>query len=104
MNSPCLFLQRLGVDDLRVERRLMMKEIASEVAERHELTLEDLRGPSRYRTVAWARQEAMALIRAEGRYSYPQIGRFFGGRDHTTILVGVRHHEARQAAREGMAA
>ena len=71
-----------------------MREIATLVAERHGLTLEELRGPSRKHRVSRPRQEAMAFMRAEGRFSYPQIARYFG-KDHTTVLHAVRAHAAR---------
>lgn len=75
-----------------------MREIASEVAHRHGLTLEDLKGPSRRQEISQPRQEAMALMCAERRWSLPQIGRFFGGRDHTTVIHGVRAHQRRTEA------
>lgn len=67
------------------------------VAEKYELSPCDLFGPSSRRHVAYARHEAMAAVRDMGRLSYPQIGRVFGGRDHTTVLSGIRHHRARMA-------
>lgn len=72
---------------------LTMKAIAEEVCERYGLTLEELKGPGTYRRVARPRQEAYAIMYATGRYSYPQIGRFFGGRDHTAVYYGIRRHE-----------
>lgn len=77
--------------------RLTMREIAMSVAEKYGLTLLDLMGESRLARIAHPRQEAMWLIRQGGRCSLPMIGRFFG-RDHTTILHGVRAHELRIAA------
>lgn len=74
-----------------------MREIAERVAFRVGVSLEDLRGASRKRYIAHPRQEVFALIYATDRFSLPQIGRYFGGRDHTTILYGIREHEARLA-------
>lgn len=74
-----------------------MKEIAILVAERHGVTLEDLRGPSRRLRASRPRQEAMALIMAQKRYSYPQVGRFFN-RDHTTVIHGERAYQKRLEA------
>lgn len=102
MNSPCLFLRRLGVDDL-ITGKATMREIACQVAERYDLTLADFKGSSSAYRIAHPRQEAMALIRTEGRFSYLQIGRFFN-RDHTTVLHGVRAHSARRTAAMGIAA
>lgn len=75
-----------------------MRDVAIEVAARHGSTIAELRGCSRQRCVAWARQEAFAEIYSLGRFSLPQIGRFFGDRDHTTVLFGIRRHKERLAA------
>lgn len=105
MNSPCLFLRRLGVDDIDLpERKATMREISTLVAARYGLTLEDMRSRRNRRALSIPRHEAMSLIRAEGRYSFPQIGGYFGGRHHTTIMHGVRAHEDRLAAARGIAA
>ena len=50
----------------------------------------DLKGKSRQRQVARARQIAMYLARQHTESSLPEIGRAFGGRDHTTVLTSVR--------------
>jgi chromosomal replication initiator protein len=50
----------------------------------------DVRGPSRQRQIARARQVSMFLIRTHLKASLPEIGRFFGGRDHTTALSSIR--------------
>ncbi len=81
-------------------RRISMREIAALVAERHGLSVEELRGPGRSRRLAHPRQEAFALIRKHTAVSLPQIGGYSGGRDHTTVLHGVRAHERRCAAAE----
>lgn len=73
-----------------------MREIATEVATKHGLTLDELRGPQRARRFAHPRQEAFALAMATGRFSTPQVGRFFGDRDHATVIYGVRAYEARE--------
>lgn len=75
-----------------------MREIAARVAARHGTSLADLRGCSTQRSVAKTRHEAFAEIYGLGRYSTTQIGRFFGDRDHTTVIYGIRRHHSRQAA------
>jgi chromosomal replication initiation ATPase DnaA len=70
-------------------------DIERQVALRHGITVEDLRGPCRARRVAWPRQELMWRARRETRLSLPQIGERLGGRDHTTVIHGVRAHQAR---------
>lgn len=44
---------------------------------------------NRSKAVALARQVVMYLLRTEENYSYPQIGEFIGGRDHSTIIHGI---------------
>lgn len=61
-----------------------LERIAAQVAERYRVPVKALRGPSRVRNVAWARQVAMSVARSAG-FSFPQIGAYFG-RDHTTVM------------------
>jgi chromosomal replication initiator protein len=49
----------------------------------------DLTSKSRSRPLVWARQVAQWLTRELTDWSYPAIGRAFGGRDHTTVMHGV---------------
>jgi hypothetical protein len=73
------------------------KTFVREVAHRHGLTLDDLVGPARSRKISGPRQEAMWVLHQQKRWSLPTIGEFLGGRDHTTILHGVRRHAKRLA-------
>ena len=87
--------ERQGVDHARPTRR-SMAEITAEVLKAHVgVTLEDVKGKCRKRHIVAARQAAMYFIRKERpSLSFPEIGRFFGGRDHTTVLHAVRKLEA----------
>ncbi len=67
-----------------------LKTIAVSSARYHGVTLSDLRSPSRRRGVVAARGVAMVLAREITGASYQQIGTYFGGRDHTTVLHGCR--------------
>ncbi|ETW93917.1 MAG: hypothetical protein ETSY2_50570 [Candidatus Entotheonella gemina] len=60
--------------------------IQSAVAERLELNVSHLRSKDRRRAVAFARQVAMYLCRELTDASLPEIGRAFGGKDHSTVL------------------
>lgn len=71
------------------------RRIAAEVAMAHGLSVADLRGPSVVRYIARARQEAFWRLRNETTISQPAIGKWFGDRDHTTVLWGVRKHQER---------
>ncbi|ATX64411.1 chromosomal replication initiator protein DnaA [Roseinatronobacter bogoriensis] len=72
------------------ERRVTVEEIQRKVAEHFNIRLSDMLGPKRTRTIARPRQIAMYLSKEMTSRSLPEIGRRFGGRDHTTILHGVR--------------
>ena len=75
------------------ERRITVDEIQKTVAEHFSLKQADLLSARRTRTVARPRQIAMYLCKQHTTRSYPDIGRRFGGRDHTTVLHGVRRIE-----------
>lgn len=71
-----------------------MRELAEQVARDNLISVAALRGQSRHRQVVWPRQEFMWRAYHEARKSLCQIGAFLG-RDHTTVLHGVRRHEER---------
>ena len=73
------------------------RAIVEAVAVRFGMTAADLIGPRRTREYAYARHMAMAEVRAARGLSLPVIGRMFGGRDHTTVIHGIRCHQERAA-------
>jgi chromosomal replication initiator protein len=75
------------------------QSVATDVAVCHGLTLAELRGPSCVRKLSRARQAAYAALKAEG-YSTTQIGRWLGGRDHSTVVSGIKAHLARVEQQE----
>ena len=81
-----------------LQSRRRMFNMAAFMANANGLTVDDFTGPERARHVSWPRQEFM-LAAHEAGYSMPQIGRFLGSRDHTTILHGIR--AARKRRGEG---
>lgn len=74
-----------------------MAQITAEVAVRYGITVGQLKGPRGPQSVAVPRQEAMWTMHEVGRFSHAQIGRFLGGRDHSTVVHGVQAHERRAA-------
>jgi chromosomal replication initiator protein len=72
------------------EKRITVDEIQKAVAEHYGLKQADLLSERRTRAVARPRQTAMYLAKQLTTRSYPDIGRRFGGRDHTTVLHAVR--------------
>lgn len=75
------------------DRKITVEDIQRKVAEHYGIRLSDLVGPKRSRTIARPRQVAMYLAKTLTTRSLPDIGRRFGGRDHTTILHGIRKVE-----------
>ncbi len=75
------------------DRKVTVEEIQRKVADHYSVRLSDLIGPKRMRTIARPRQVAMYLSKQLTTRSLPDIGRRFGGRDHTTILHGVKKIE-----------
>ena len=75
------------------ERRITVDEIQKVVADHFNLKQADLLSERRTRAIARPRQIAMYLCKQHTTRSYPDIGRRFGGRDHTTVLHGVRKIE-----------
>jgi chromosomal replication initiator protein len=63
-----------------------IKRIQDLVAERFELTLDELCGEKRSQNIVYPRQVAMYLSRELTDSSLPKIGKEFGGRDHTTVI------------------
>lgn len=72
-----------------------IKRIRQVVAMRYRISLEAIRSDSRNQFVMLPRQIAYTLARRMTGRSFPAIGRAFGGRDHTTILHGIRKVEKR---------
>jgi len=76
------------------ERKVTVDMIQKTVAEHYSLKQADLISERRARAVARPRQVAMWLAKQITTRSLPDIGRRFGGRDHTTVLHAVRRIEA----------
>jgi chromosomal replication initiator protein len=75
------------------DRKITVEEIQRKVSDHYNIRLSDLIGPKRVRNYARPRQVAMYLCKQLTNRSLPEIGRRFGGRDHTTIMHGVRKIE-----------
>jgi len=70
-------------------RQLTPRMILDTTADMFGMTIEDLIGKSRSRPLVTARQISMYVFRQLTDFSYPAIGREFGGRDHTTVIHAV---------------
>lgn len=75
------------------DRTVSVDAVLKSVAHYYRLTVTDIISATRKRTVARPRQLAMFLSKSCAATSLSQIGRLFGGRDHTTILHGCKNIE-----------
>ncbi len=72
------------------DRRVTIDEIQKRVAEHYNIRVADMHSARRARAVARPRQIAMYLAKQLTARSLPEIGRKFGGRDHTTVMHAVK--------------
>ncbi|MFO8126756.1 chromosomal replication initiator protein DnaA [Yoonia sp.] len=79
------------------DRKVTVEEIQRKVSEHYNIRLSDMIGPRRVRNYARPRQIAMYLAKQMTSRSLPEIGRRFGGRDHTTVMHGVKRIEELKA-------
>jgi chromosomal replication initiation ATPase DnaA len=103
INELTARLSELKLDRLSTEP-LAGRRIATEIARQHGFTFRQLISPRRNQKLAIARQHAMYELDRRTSLSLPQIGKLLGGRDHTTVLHGIRAHEARLAKGESIGA
>jgi chromosomal replication initiator protein len=80
------------------DRRVTIEEIQKRVAEHFNIKVSDMHSARRSRAVARPRQVAMYLAKQLTPRSLPEIGRKFGGRDHTTVMHAVRKVEELRTA------
>ncbi len=85
------------------DRRVTIEEIQKRVAEHYTIRIADMSSARRARAVARPRQVAMYLAKVLTSRSLPEIGRKFGGRDHTTVMHAVRKIEELKAADPALA-
>ena len=88
------FVQETLADLLRAsQRRVSIEEIQRAVADHYRIRLAEMTSARRAREVARPRQIAMYLAKQLTPRSLPEIGRRFGGRDHTTVIHAVKQIE-----------
>jgi chromosomal replication initiator protein len=86
--------QEILQDLLRSNEKIVtIEEIQKRVAERYNIRVSDMSSARRLRTVARPRQVAMYLSKILTPRSLVEIGRKFGGKDHTTVMHAVKKVE-----------
>ena len=84
------------------EKLITIGRIQRTVAEYYKININDLLSKRRSRSVARPRQVAMAMAKKLTHHSLPEIGKAFGGRDHTTVIHACRRIEQLQAENSDM--
>jgi chromosomal replication initiator protein len=77
----------------RPVKEISIEKIQRKVAEYYGIKPSDIIGKNRSRSIARPRQVAMYLSRKLTQHSYPEIGTFFGNKDHTTVLFACNKIE-----------
>src|SRR6476661_10539181 len=80
----------LGDTATAEQRRVTIQMIFDAVTKYYNVRLSDLQSKKRHKSIAFPRQVCMYLARRHTRYSLEEIGGYFGGRDHTTVLHAIR--------------
>ncbi|MDB5296389.1 MAG: dnaA 2 [Phycisphaerales bacterium] len=88
----------LGETVAAEQRRVTIQNILDAVTKYYNVRLSDLQGKRRHKSIAFPRQVCMYLARRHTRFSLEEVGGYFGGRDHTTVLHAVRTITAKAAA------
>ncbi len=80
----------LGESAAGEQRRITIQHILDVVTKYYNVRLSDLQSKRRHKSIAFPRQVCMFLARKHTSYSLEEIGGYFGGRDHTTVMHAVR--------------
>jgi chromosomal replication initiator protein len=97
--------KKVDMDFVRVElsatislrtQTLSIEDIQRAVCQHFHLRTSDLTSKDRHKTVAFARHVAMYLCKQRLKCSFPELGRAFGNRDHTTVMSAVRKIEGQR--------
>ncbi|HZQ52760.1 MAG TPA: chromosomal replication initiator protein DnaA [Bryobacteraceae bacterium] len=84
------------------ERKISMESVLRAVGERFSLQPAQLKMKSNTRQIAYPRQIAMYLVKELTHASLPEIGRYFGGKHHTTVLHSIQKIEEERQRDEGL--
>jgi len=72
------------------QKRITIQQICDAVTKYYNVKMNDLHSKKRHKSIAFPRQVCMFLARRHTPYSLEEIGNYFGGRDHTTVMHAVR--------------
>jgi len=92
-------LRRMHIEQ---PQQISVDRIICAVADYFDISAEDIKGARRTRAISEPRQYAMFLSRKHTDHSYPELGKRFGGKDHTTVLAAVRKLEGLLESDQGL--
>ena len=95
--SDTEFIQLLESSADSKSRAVDPQRIVTVVADHFQLDPRDMMSDKRERRIVRARQTAMYLCRELTHSSYPALGRLFGGKDHSTVMHGIKKIEQLQS-------
>lgn len=95
-DAVCLTLEHFG----KPGSGSYARKVRAEIAEKFGLAIEEIMGEQRSKKIVEARHEIFWRLKKETKWSLPQIGRFMG-RDHTTVLHGLRRYAKRHGQDNG---
>ena len=87
----------LSIQDLISEeqnRQIMIEDVLRTISGHFNVTKQDILSSRRHKTIVYPRQIGMYLAKVLTTRSLPEIGRKFGGRDHTTVMHAVKKIES----------
>jgi chromosomal replication initiator protein len=73
------------------QKMITVDEIQKSVADRFHIKISELKAKKRTKTLVYPRQLSMYLCRELTDLSFPEIGKHFGGKDHSTVIHACRH-------------
>lgn len=85
----------LGDNPQKADKQVQIQSIITAVTDFYGVKITDLQSKRRQRSIALPRQVCMFLARRHTRFSLEEIGGYFGGRDHTTVMHAVKTVEGR---------
>jgi chromosomal replication initiator protein len=110
-DPPPLMVQRysfkeawFSIVDVAAPRSLSIRQIKEVVCDHFAITMQEMESARRTKSIVLPRMVAMYLSKELTGKSLPEIGRRFGGRDHTTVLHSVRTIPVKMKSDEKLAA
>ncbi|MEW6325552.1 MAG: chromosomal replication initiator protein DnaA, partial [Nitrospirota bacterium] len=95
--------RRVLRDTIQETRRLItVDEVLKAVADRFHVKISEIKSKKRSKNLVFPRQIAMHLCRELTELSFPEIGRHFGGKDHSTVIYACRQIEEQKKEDQGL--